>query len=34
VHVVDGAAVEARPQVVWPVGARDEDAAAPEGGAQ
>jgi hypothetical protein len=34
VHVVDGAAVEARPQVVWPVGARDEDAAAPEGGAR
>jgi hypothetical protein len=33
-HVVDGAAVEACPQVVWPVGARDEDAAAPEGGAR
>jgi hypothetical protein len=34
VHVVDGATVEARPQTVWPVGARDEDAATPAGGAQ
>jgi hypothetical protein len=28
VHVVDGRAVESRPEMVWPVGARDEDGAA------
>lgn len=30
VHVVDGQAVEAKPQMVWPDGARDEDSVAPE----
>jgi hypothetical protein len=28
VHVVDGRAVESRPVMTWPVGARDEDGAA------
>lgn len=33
VHVVAGEAVEAHPQMTWPVGARDEDAVGSEEGA-